>query len=809
MDFADNKPYCGVFAAYGIGKTLTALAHIERNQFNRILVISSKTAVESTWVDEIRRHSDFRAVMMLGTRQQKLASLDHGMRISRIDGGYYHSGTKYPTIFLLNFDGVRSVFNELVKWGRDPLTLKDIITGSYFDFVVVDECFIAGTKIKTLAGEKNIEEIKVGEYVFNAADIGRVKRISKREYWGRFVKIKFSNGCSFICTENHPIFTQDGWIEAQHLLPGKIVFDYSSLRDLWNGIYAETDKTQGEILRAILLSEMENDKPGMPEEYLYEKACGENKCGIEGKVQKIYGMEQRCNYVGRESAKVFRYIEKNRPSSANTRRQWKTGSETAKHFVGNVGKGLDFGVCIENEYTGRPGKVFTQSLQAGYSKSAKDAGRSSGRLFTQDFKSAFDGRAQEETIGNIRVETVEIYERGDFEKCFCGQGKDRTIYVYNLEIDNHPSFFAGEVLVHNSTKIKDPTTLRSKVIWELAKYVPNRWVMTGWPVTENVSDFYSQIRFLDLGVTFGKKYLDFMDEYFVKIGYGYKVRKKSVPKILEKIKPFCIHVTNEHLKLPPSIYKTVSIDQTPEQLKLLTDLKEEFRTEFGKVKIDTQFVFAILSRSLQICNGFIQDSKEEAETTCAYCNYRSEDNKVKHRPFLCVRCGGTKHKEQKLEVVPCNKDEALFDLLEDIDIYQNKVVIWFDFVYPVNKIAYFLKKQKIPVLTLTGATDNPNLVVNQFQRTKRYNVLLATLKKASESITLTGAKYAIYYGSNWSGDLRQNSEARIRRKGSEHHESIIYTDLITKNSVEGAVYKCLKQKSDLISTLKTDFMALE
>jgi hypothetical protein len=73
-------------------------------------------------------------------------------------------------------------------------------------------------------------------------------------------------------------------------------------------------------------------------------------------------------------------------------------------------------------------------------------------------------------------------------------------------------------------------------------------------------------------------------------------------------------------------------------------------------------------------------------------------------------------------------------------------------------------------------------------------------------VTLTAAKYAIYYSNTWSYDLRANSEARIRRKGSEHHDSILYIDLVTESSVENKVYDCLRRKGNLIADLKKHFV---
>jgi len=160
----------------------------------------------------------------------------------------------------------------------------------------------------------------------------------------------------------------------------------------------------------------------------------------------------------------------------------------------------------------------------------------------------------------------------------------------------------------------------------------------------------------------------------------------------------------------------------------------------------------------------------------------------------------------ELEIIDSNKDEALVETLEEIDITRNKVVIWCAFLFSVSKIEAILSKLGIRTLSLIGSTENANKVVQLFQNSRTHNVLICTQKKAAESVTLTAAKFSIYYSNIWSNDARLNSEARIRRKGSEIHSHIMYIDLITKNSIEEKVYECLRRKKDLINELKIAFL---
>lgn len=342
------------------------------------------------------------------------------------------------------------------------------------------------------------------------------------------------------------------------------------------------------------------------------------------------------------------------------------------------------------------------------------------------------------------------------------------------------------IFADESTKIKTFDAERTLALFEVGGYVTHRYIMTGFPVTEALFELYSQIKFLDRGQAFGNSYYSFLNKYFVRCGPKMIVKKKAIKQILDLIAPFCIRITNESMKLPPKRHKEISIDMTDQQRELLTKFMSTFKLEFGKVKIDTQYIFALLAKSLQVCDGFVQHIEREINP---------ETGKATGKVIA-----------EHLEYLETNKDAALIETLNEIDVSQNKVVIWAAFLPTIKKLKLILGKLGIRVLTLTGETEDSNKTVQMFQKSKDHNVLICTQKKAAESVTLTEARYAIYYSKLWSNDLRLNSEARIRRKGSEKWKSIMYIDLVTKDSVEKKVHDCLIKKKNLIDELKVAFL---
>jgi len=395
-----------------------------------------------------------------------------------------------------------------------------------------------------------------------------------------------------------------------------------------------------------------------------------------------------------------------------------------------------------------------------------------------DFEFAFLAGSRMQRLTNLSMGLRRIYS----------QNKKKP-FIFLLNFDGIHSIFLelcktrfDMIIIDESTKIKSIRTSRTKAAIKLGSYIKHRVVMTGFPVTENLSDIYAQIKFLDQGKAFGQSYHGFLNKYFVKIGMGIYPKKKGAEEIIRAIKPFCIRITNKELKLPPVVKKIIHLEPSVQQAKLLKSLYELMRVEFGKIQIDTTYIFVLISKAMQICSGFLKESDEHDE----------EGNIIK--------------KGTHIETFETSKDDALFDILDEINLDQNKVIIWCTFKQSVRKLYKLLKGVGYTPLLLTGATQDVNSVVSKFQHDKKTRVLIAIQKKASESITLTASNHAIYYENSYSNDQRLNSEARIRRKGSEIHKSIFYTDLCIKNSIEEKIIKCLHDKSSLVNNLKTEFL---
>ena len=107
-------------------------------------------------------------------------------------------------------------------------------------------CFIAGTPVVTADGQKPIEDIQVGDYVWawdEETDDVALKQVVET-YINETTELThvFVNGEEIIATPTHPFYCPTkGWTDAAHLRAGDILV-------LVNGEYVVVEKVQHELL---------------------------------------------------------------------------------------------------------------------------------------------------------------------------------------------------------------------------------------------------------------------------------------------------------------------------------------------------------------------------------------------------------------------------------------------------------------------------------------------------------------------------------------------------------------------------------
>lgn len=322
-------------------------------------------------------------------------------------------------------------------------------------YVLIDECFVAGTKVDG----KNIEDIKVGDYVSSYNHITgkienkRVRRVIKKPSPNKLYYLSTQSG-TIISTGNHEYFTQRGYVRADNIVEGDVVYE-ASLHDkeIWNRKnlpnMQENSQAKGHepasknravcrakgknvVLQQSVRENIKGKKDARPTDvatraWIFKEGERERSCHKEAKRNRQADMGKGCD------------------KSLPQRRERKTTNHPAEDSIGETWSGLDDRTTNSNARTEGERQV-SNMLQSGFGQPMANAGNRAGRRKPQELGSKEEGCQEDCQIKPIRVDGITVLEQGSYEKLGLSDGGN---YVYCITVEGNHNFFANGILVHN------------------------------------------------------------------------------------------------------------------------------------------------------------------------------------------------------------------------------------------------------------------------------------------------------------------------------------------------------------------------
>ena len=330
----------------------------------------------------------------------------------------------------------------------------------------------------------------------------------------------------------------------------------------------------------------------------------------------------------------------------------------------------------------------------------------------------------------------------------------------------HPS---NITIIDESTTIKNPKAKRTKNILRLRYLAKVRRILTGSPVTKSPLDLYTQCAFLDPRLLGYKSYYAFrnrfciFDEVYVAQGetINVPVGYQHLSELEQKLKGFSFRVTkDECLDIPDKIYQIRYVKLEGEQKRAYESLRIRAMALLEESTISVHNKLTELLRLHQLANGHCKDDS-----------------------------GGMLQFENP-------KLKAMLEILEETD---QKVIIWATYIHNINEINKALSEKygNDAVVSMYGATsvDDRNLAVERFQNDSKCRFFVANPVTGGYGLTLTSAKYVIYYSNNYNLEVRRQSEDRAHRIGQT--KNVVYIDIMAENTIDDKIVVALKNKIEL------------
>lgn len=352
-------------------------------------------------------------------------------------------------------------------------------------------CFPSGTYVDTPNGQKKIETIRVGDLVINANGVGIVKGTSNR-IAKALVRVRLNGGRCIDSTQEHPFFTERGWVKAIDLKTSDMVFSAyetmrllrkrhqlsipeqqillrvqklasrKDLRLLRNRVPAnssENQQIQSEILHSpmcfplgLSASGIENNQEEMrrvrsgngmsfPKGILLRRVPKQTKVGA------LLGMREGVHFNSRVSREAQDEILRN---ILQEEVQWQGYGEASQ----NSNEGGTYGCdrvppgdsAFSYQHRHSQDEQCNPMERVGFGIPGCPTGRRDRRRYSSDARSPRERPEERRDVTRTRVASVEILQQAGDPRFSDSEGGYR---VHNLEVEGHPSYSVNGVIVHN------------------------------------------------------------------------------------------------------------------------------------------------------------------------------------------------------------------------------------------------------------------------------------------------------------------------------------------------------------------------
>jgi SNF2 family DNA or RNA helicase len=325
-------------------------------------------------------------------------------------------------------------------------------------------------------------------------------------------------------------------------------------------------------------------------------------------------------------------------------------------------------------------------------------------------------------------------------------------------------------VVDESTCVKEPSSKRSKVVYDIAAKAKYRRIMTGTAITQSPLDIWGQALVLKRGILGTTSYFSFRGRYAVMepLYLGQRVIKRivgyqNIEELSNRIKSFSVQVLKKDcLDLPDKIYKKHVVEMTPTQEHMYDKLKEE-----AIIALDN-------GESLEVVHALTMMSKLHQ-----------------------IVCGQLKISDDHYQSVENNRIPALLEILED---YDGKVIIWANYRQTLHDCIKAIadKFGEESVAGYYGGVSDADRVaaVKNFQDLGHpLRFFVANPQSAGFGITLTASSLVIYYSNSFNLEHRLQSEDRAHRIGQT--KNVEYIDLFTPGTIDERIVNVLRSKKNL------------
>ena len=292
-----------------------------------------------------------------------------------------------------------------------------------------------------------------------------------------------------------------------------------------------------------------------------------------------------------------------------------------------------------------------------------------------------------------------------------------------------------------------------------------RLCLTGTPLENHIGEYYS---IMDLALP------GLLPDY-----KAFKAQTKDLlidNYLIKSTKPFILRRTKEKLldELPSKSEKDIYLDMSEFQkglyLKTVAEVKDTIKNAFNQNVSHKAHIIALaaISKLRQICVS----------------------------PELVMSKNSS---ESKNIISP--KIDYLLEAVKELHAKKSASLVFSQFIKSLDIVERRLQESGIPYLRIDGSTPMAQRknIVESFQNTEDYAVLLLSLKTGGVGLNLTRANHVFHVDPWWNPSVENQASDRSYRIGQK--QDVLVTRLLMRSSIEEKIMVLKKQKAELFDAV--------
>ena len=318
------------------------------------------------------------------------------------------------------------------------------------------------------------------------------------------------------------------------------------------------------------------------------------------------------------------------------------------------------------------------------------------------------------------------------------------------------------VIADEAHYLKNSTSNRTKIFNDFSSRIPNRWLLTGTPITNKPIDFYNLLHICESPIA--SNWVHFVRRYCA----GKQINRKGSKQ---------------------KFWLTSGASNLDE----LKDYSSEFilrRTKKDSIDLPQKTIKPVYL-PLNYCRGYNDYIRE-------YEQWIEEMEANGEKPTM------SDHLTKLIKVrqlLSNDKIEHTIQLVEDLIENDHKVIIFSCFTQTINTIYEHFGKSSV-IIDGSVSKEKRHLAVEKFQNDDKIKVFCGNIVAAGVGLTLTEGTIVIFNDLDWTPTNHAQAEDRAYRIGQKNDVHIIYP--LFDETLDIIMFETLRKKMKIINQVMGD-----